>query len=277
MKLIRNSLTVAFVALSLLNYSVAAQSVPSDAGQPSASPEEASHQFGIAAPSNRWAINASSDYSYVAAGDVSFRGVKGNSDAQSVNANINAQIPLDDKWFVPAGIGSRNLFLGTVPGAPIPDQIDTLGFDAGVGYHLNQQWTFAGSLGPRFYRLDGVDGDDLGVGGMVRATWRWKPNLTVAFGIGFEPDSQVPVLPAAGLRWDIRTNLTLNLMWPRPALIYRVNQRVDVFVGGGGNFAVFRADPNLGDKIGQPAFDNALGTYRDFHIGRLSSMPAIFG
>ncbi|MGA9451763.1 MAG: hypothetical protein WBW41_10545, partial [Verrucomicrobiia bacterium] len=76
-----------------------------------------------------------------------------------------------------------------------------------------------------------------------------------------------PALPLAGLRWDIRTNLTLNLMWPGPALIYHVDKRFDVFMGAGGNFTVFRSDPNLGNRIGQPAFNNALGTYRDFHLG----------
>jgi hypothetical protein len=82
-----------------------------------------------------------------------------NSDAQSFNANITAEIPVNDQWFVPVGIGSCNLFLGTIAGAPIPDQIDTLGFDVGVGYRFNEQWTLADSVGPRFYRLDGLNCD----------------------------------------------------------------------------------------------------------------------
>jgi opacity protein-like surface antigen len=267
LKMSQNVVAVAIAALSLLNYSVAGQSALASAGQPAAPPNDATNSYGMAAQGNRWTMGASLDYSYVGGGDISFQGIKGNSDAQSFNANVAAEIPVNDKWFVPVGIGSRNLFLGTVANAPIPDQINTLGFNAGVGYRFNDQWTFAGSVGPRFYRLDGVDGDDVGVSGMFRATYKWKPNLTLGFGIGFEPDSQVPVLPAAGLRWDIRTNLTLNLMWPRPALIYRVDNQFEVFVAGGGNFTVFRTDQNLGDKIGQPAFDHALGTYRDFHIG----------
>jgi hypothetical protein len=208
----------------------------------------------------------SMDYSYVGAGGILFQGIKGNSDAQSFNANVIGEIPVGDKWFIPVGIGSRNLFLNSVAGAPIPDQINTLGFNAGVGYHFNYQWTFAGTVGPRLYRLDNVNGDDVGMAGMVRAIYKWKPNLTLAFGIGFDIDNQVPVLPVGGLRWDIRPNLTLNLMFPKPEIIYRLNPKLSLFVCGDVNFAVFRADQSLGNKIGQPVFNNALGTYRDFHI-----------
>lgn len=223
--------------------------------------------YGEADPSVPWRIGASLDYSYISGGDVSFQGATGKSDAQSLNARIHAEIPINDQWFVPVGIGSRNLFLGTVAGAPIPDQINTAGFDAGLGYHFNDQWTFAGSIGPRFYRLDDIGGDDIGVGGTIRAVYRWKPNLTLVFGVNFNTRRQAPFLPAAGLRWGIRTNLTLNLMWPRPSLVYRVGRKLDVFLAGGGDFTAFRADSNLGNNIGQPQFNNALGTYRDFRVG----------
>jgi opacity protein-like surface antigen len=254
----RSTQFITIAVSTVLGCSIFAQSVP---------PGNPNNLNLTAAQGDPWALRASVDYSYVAGGDITFQGVKGSSGAQSINGDISAQIPVNDKWFVPVGVGSRNTFLGTVADAPIPDQIDTLGFNAGVGYHLNEQWTFVGSIGPQLYRVYDVGGDDIGVGGAVRATWKFKPNLTFAFGFAFEPDSQAPVLPLTGIRWDIRTNLTLNLMWPRPALIYRVTDALDVFVGGGGNFAVFRADQNMGDKIGQPAFDNGLGTYRDFHIG----------
>ena len=230
-------------------------------------PDDIGNSSGVVDRAIPLRIGVSLDYSYVGGGNVSFQGVSGKSAAQSLDARINAGIPLNDQWFVPVGIGSRNLFLGTVAGAPIPDQINALGFGAGLGYHFNDRWTFAGSIGPRFYRFDDIRGDDIGVGGTVRAVYRWKPNLTLAFGLNFEPDRQVPVLPVAGLRWGIRTNLTLNLMWPRPSLVYRVDKRLDVFAAGGGDFTVFRADSNLGNNIGQPQFNNALATYRDFRIG----------
>ncbi len=56
-------------------------------------------------------------------------------------------------------------------------------------------------------------------------------------------------------------------MFPRPVIIYRPMPKLSLFAGGDFKFAVFRADSNQGDKLGQPRYDNALGTYRDFHLG----------
>jgi opacity protein-like surface antigen len=217
---------------------------------------------------NRLRLTASADYSYVAPGDTKFQGTSGRkSDAQSVNAGIGGSVPLSDRWFLPVGIGSGNFFLGSVPGTPIPDRIDTLRLSAGLGYRFNDQWSISAALGPVFYRLDEIGTDDLGIAGGVNALYRVSPKLTWSFGIGFSPESDIPVLPAAGVRWNIQTNLTLNLMFPRPVLIYRVAPKVGLFAGGDFKFAVFRADKNTGDTIGQPAFNNALGTYHDFHLG----------
>lgn len=263
-------LRVAAVVATVLfsTFAATGQSVPQASGQSQSPVATATNQTSaVSPPGNHWGLGVAVDYSYVAGGDASFQGNKAASEAQSVNVGVMGEIPVNDRWFVPLRIGSRNLFLGTVAGTPIPGQISTLGLDTGLGCRWNDQWMFSASLGPRLYRFNDVGGDEVGVGGLVMATYQWKPDLTVGVGLNFEPDRQVPVLPGAGLQWDIRPNLTLDLMWPRTALIYRVDKPLELFVGASGNFAVFRAGPNEGNNIGQPAFNNALGTYRDFHLG----------
>jgi hypothetical protein len=236
--------------------------------EPAALADSVNNQDWTALRSADWRMGFSADYSAVAGRSVNFDGASGRSGAQSANASVTAEVPVNDQWFVPMGLVSRNFFLGGVNGAPIPDQIDTLGAGAGLGWHYNDRWTFVGSVGPRFYRIDDVNGTDIGIGGMLRATYKWKPNLTVAFGLNFEPDRDVPVLPAAGLRWNARTNLTVSIMFPRSGVDYRVNQRLDLFAGFDGNFTVFRAESDLANKTGAPlAFNNGLGTYRDFRFG----------
>jgi hypothetical protein len=254
--------TAGLAALSLLNFSAVAQLTPSVAP-----PYAPNYGDWMAAHPGEWRMGVSADYSAVAAGGVNFDGAHGNSGAQSVNVNLGGDIPLNDAWFVPLGVTSRNFFLGTVPGAPIPDQIDTLGLNAGLGWRVNDRWTIAATIGPRFYRLDSVDGSDIGIGGMVRAVYKWTPALTVAFGFAVDPDRDVPVLPAAGLRWEIRTNLALSLMFPKSGLDYRLNSRLSLFAGFDGNFTVFRGEDDLGNKIGMSQYNNGLGTYRDFHFG----------
>ena len=208
------------------------------------------------------------DYSYVAPGDAKFRGLKeSDSQAQSINAAVAATIPLDDHWYLPVSLHSGNFVLESVAGMPIPDHIDTLRLMAGLGYRINEYWTVSAGLGPALYRVTDIDGDDFGIAGMIGATYRANRDLTVALGIGFNPDNEVPVLPMAGVRWNVQTNLTLNFMFPRPRVIYRLLPQLSVYAGGDIKFAVFRADEDQGDSIGLPQFNNALGTYRDFHLG----------
>jgi hypothetical protein len=213
-------------------------------------------------------IAGSVDYSYVAPGDAKFQGIKeSGSDAQSLHAAVAGAIPINEHWFVPLGLSSGNFWLDSVSGQPIPDRINTLRLLTGLGYRLNDQWILSAGVGPALYRLDDVSTSDLGIGGMIGALHQLSPKVTLAFGLGFNPDSDIPVLPAAGVRWAIETNLTLNLMFPRPVLIYRVSPKVSLFAGGDFKVAVFRADSDLGDKIGLPGYNHALGTYHDFHLG----------
>lgn len=218
------------------------------------------------------------DYSYVGGGAAKFEGAKsGNSDAQAVNVVVAGAIPISEQWFIPVGLGAGNFFLDSVSGVPFPDEIHTLRLHTGLGYRIDEDWTVMATLGPAIYRLDHIDSSDFGLSGMFGATYRMRPNLLLAFGLGINPDSSIPVLPAAGARWDIKTNLTLNLMFPRPALLYRAAPRLSLFAGADVKITVFRADSDQGTRIGQPQFNNALGTYRDFHLGAGAEYELVHG
>jgi len=257
-----NLCAASLAAVCLVNHSAPAQT-----NQSPVVPDSVSYADWTPTQGGEWRMVLSSDYSGVAAGHVDFNGLKGSSSAQSADARLTSEVALNDAWFVPMGLSSHNFFLGTIPGTPIPDQINTLGLNTGLGYHVNEQWTVSGVAGPEFYRLDSVDNSGIGVAGAIRATFKWTPTLTIAMGVSIDPDRDVPVLPAAGLRWDIQPDLTLSVMFPRSGLDYRLNSKLSVFGGFSGNYTVFRGDNNMGDKIGLSQYNNALGTYRDFRAG----------
>jgi len=219
-------------------------------------------------PGNSLRINANADFSYVAGSKAEFRGAKGgDSDAHSIHVGATAVVPLDSEWFVPVGVSSGNIFLDSVTRMPVPDDIHTIRLYGGLGYRFNERLTVSGQFGPNFYRLDNVDTSTIGFSGLLNAVYRFKPTLTLAFGVAFNPDSEIPVLPIAGARWDISEALTLNLMYPRPALIYRLTPKLNLFTGADIKFTTFRAEEGLGNRIGLPRYNNAIATYRDFHFG----------
>jgi len=251
--------------LACLSGSLAAQNNPP---APAASAGAFKQDFlWSSATTNRLRLAGFLDYSYVAAGDVKYYGTKGHSEAETFHLAVTGEIPLTDRWYVPLGIGSENIWMNSVVGAPVPDQINTLRFNAGLGLRLNEQWTFAASLGPVLYALQDIESNDLGIVAMVNAAYRVRPNLLLSFGAAVNPDTDVVVFPAIGARWDIRTNLTLNLMFPKPGIIYRAAPRLSLFAGGGLNGATFRTDNQMASRTGLPQFNRALATYWDFHLG----------
>ena len=150
---------------------------------------------------------------------------------------------------------------------PIPDHINVIRLNAGLGYRFAENWTVTASAGPVLYRVEDIEGDDFGVAGLVRATYRISPDLIFNFGLGFNPDTDVPVLPMVGARWRLETNLTLNLMFPRTGVIYQAAPRLSLFVGVGLSGATFRTSDSLGTGIGDPRFNHALATYWDVRAG----------
>jgi opacity protein-like surface antigen len=220
------------------------------------------------AQTNRLRIGVYLDYGYVAPGTVDYSGANDHkSDAQSINLALSTEFPLNERWFLPVVVGSENLFLGSVDGVPIPERVHVARVNAGVGYRFAENWTLAAGVGPVLYRFEDVEGDDVGVSGGLRATYRVGPNLILNFGMAFNPDSDVPVLPVLGARWTVQTNLDLNLMFPRTGVIYRVAPRVSLFVGAGLGGATFRTDNAFGTEIGDPRFNHELATYWDVRAG----------
>jgi opacity protein-like surface antigen len=212
-------------------------------------------------------VTAGASYSYVAGSKASYYGGKGDSHAQSVVGSVGIEVPLNETWFVPMGAGTFNGFYETLNSAPIPEDIHTLGMTAGIGRRIGEKWTVRATAGPEFYRLSEMRSSDVGVGGLLMAIYRWQPDVTVSMGLSIQPDRNIPVMPAIGARWDISTNLTLNAMFPKPGLFYHANRQLDLFIGAGANFAVFRTDHAMAERMGESRFDHALGTYREFHLG----------
>jgi len=206
--------------------------------------------------------------SYTAAGETKFRGAKfGDSDAFNVNLGLSARVPLNEHWIAPLQLRSQNLYLGSVSGAPLPDDIHTLQFGTGLGYRPNNRWMFMVRVSTALYKLSDIGSDDVGVSGGLTAMWNYSPSLRFMFGVMYSPDSDLKVLPMVGVDWAINEEFDLRLMLPKPRLIYKPNDHWRFHVGADLNMVTFRTSNSLGTSIGLPQYNDALGTYRDIRIG----------
>jgi len=214
------------------------------------------------------AVQTGLNYTYDAPGAAKFQGARlGRSDASTVDLGVDTRLRVNDAWFVPLGLQADNYFLDAVGGAPIPDDIHTLHLRTGLGWRMNDQWTFTGLAGPSLYRMSDVHGDGFGAFGGFLATYRANPAYTWTLGLMASPDNDVPVLPVVGLHWQINDQYTLEVGVPKTRLTYRLDSQWSLYTGLAMNGTVFRADEDLGTKTGFPQYNNALATYRDIRLG----------
>lgn len=208
------------------------------------------------------------DTSYTAAGAAKFRGAKGeDSDAFSLGLGAGGRVGLDGGWSVPLGIQSQNHFLDELASAPVPGRIHTLGFSAGLERRLNEQWSVGLMLSPKIYKFEDLGANDIGLSGGLYASWIYSSTLRFAFGLIVAPDSDVPVLPVAGLDWQINDRFDLSLMYPRPRLSYRIDDRWKLHLGADVNSVTFRTSDTFGNERAMPRYNDALATYRDIRVG----------
>jgi len=218
--------------------------------------------------SSTLAVQTDLNYTYDAPGTAKFLGNRlDKSDASALDFGVDTRLRLNDDWFVPLGLQSDNYFLDGVPGAPVPDDINTLHLRTGLGWHFSDQWTFTGLAGPALYRMNDINSDDFGAFGGLMATYRANPALLWTFGVMISPDNDVPALPVVGLHWQINDQYTLEVGVPKTRLTYHINPQWSLYTGLAMNGTVFRSDEDLGTKTGNAQYNNALATYRDIRLG----------
>lgn len=206
--------------------------------------------------------------SYTLGGDTEFGGRQfGESDAFNASLALSAFWPLSEKWSIPFELQSQHLSLGALAGVPLPHTINTLEFGLGLGYRPNDRWMFMFRVNPAFYKFEDVGGNDIGFSGGLMAEWQHSPSFKWMFGVMWQPNNTMPVIPLVGFEWQINDQWELLMTFPKPRLVYSVTDRLklhagmDLILG-----TTFRSSDTLGTSIGLPQYNDALGSYSEVRL-----------
>jgi len=236
--------------------------------EPDDSCPTSTNRFGIQAEPPQPPFEASLNSSYLPPSGAKVGGTKpGDSDAFALGFNVRGNMPIDEHWRWSLGLGSQNLFLGSIAGAPIPERVNTLNLNAGGGYKFDERWMVNAFCGPMLYRFENVSGDSVGFSGGVVATYHASAALTWTLGVMIAPDSDVVAMPVGGVSWLINDRFTLELGMPKTRLSYRADSKWTFYTGLDMVGTVFRTDENFGSNIGSLRYNNTLATYWDIRLG----------
>lgn len=208
--------------------------------------------------------------SYTAASTAKFDGVKSaeESDAYAFELSIGRKIKLSSSWSLLVDLGSQNIYLNSIPAARVPDEIHTFRITTGAELKVSEKWTITGLFSPSLYRFEDVSSDDVGFSGGLMMAYRYRPTLSWSLGVFVSPNSSLsPVLPVGGLDWKINQKFELQLMFPKPRLLYQITSNWSVFAGGDLTGTTFRTKDDFGTKGGFSKYNDALADYRDIRVG----------
>jgi hypothetical protein len=208
---------------------------------------------------------ANADYSYV--GSVRMQN-SGNLSEQSNQAHfaISTQIPSGQllrfgaEW-------QRYSFSAMPQTAQLPNTLQSVNLIIGADVDL-WGWLIRIEAQPGFYgNFQQFDGKGFNLPFIIGGMYLVNSDLQWVAGVSVNVQRNIPVLPAAGVRWKFAKDWVLNAVLPRPRLEYTLNQFATLYTGGDFKLGTYRMDNNFGNDHGNPSLNNALVDYTEIRVG----------
>ncbi len=151
---------------------------------------------------------------------------------QHYRAEYRTFIPLTKEWFFRGGGGWGAFFFDYTGSARYPDSLHRLNVDIGFGRRLGENFSVFASVSPGVYSdFEDVTWDDVMAFGILAVQWTATDSVEFYAGARINPVDKFPVLPLAGLKWDISDSWRIDAMYPRPSLVWQPSEVVEVFAG----------------------------------------------
>jgi hypothetical protein len=230
------------------------------------------------------AIDLNVDYSWVPQSNLGKSAAFRKVSEQTLQVEATVRLQINDRLSLSIGGEYEDFFFSfqqpnRFATFPLFHNLGIVGAKAGFVYELSPQWSVLGNVAPSFNGdLNNLTARDFVMSGLVALKYSPYGNDKLVFllGANIHSTGTIPVLPIAGVRWQVTDALTLNLTVPRPEIDYALTRRITLFADGSLNGGDFRVPNNAGTAIRQPKFNNAWLSYESIRFGgglRLKILP----
>ena len=209
------------------------------------------------------------DYSYAANAAVTGAGATGvKVDEHSADVKFVVSSQLTRDLLLRVGGEWQRFSFGVPAGAPVPATLQQASAVIGCDYQVGGPWIIRAELQPGVYSdFAEVTGGDVDAPLVLAGVYLANPDLQWLFGLHVDARSQYPVLPVAGVRWKFADEWTLDFMLPRPRLEYDLNDRSQLYLGGGVAAGTYRVGDHFGTSAGVPQLDRQTVDYLELRFG----------
>ena len=208
------------------------------------------------------------DSSYVFESD--FKDRKNDSgSAYSGNIDFGYRIPLGEGW-PNVHCGTWNLRVGAhysrhdfgnSGNVPIPNHIHALSGVVALEYLVDGKTGIIIETRPGVYFENDISSDNFDAPTFAVFAHRFTPSFTGVIGAAYGQFRKYPILPVVGFIWDINESWTVNAIYPKAQVLYKVSDSAKVYFGGEYVGDSVRVDDAKGRSS---RLDNAVLSYSEY-------------
>lgn len=208
---------------------------------------------------------ANADYSYVAGAHMQ-NGGQLSEQSNQVHFVVSTQVGgapllrLGAEW-------QRYSFSSLPETALLPNTLQSVNLVLGMDLEL-WGWLIRFEAQPGFYgNFQDLDANGFNLPFIIGGMYLVNPDLQWVAGVSVNVERNLPVLPAAGVRWKFAKDWVLNAVLPRPRLEYSLTESATLYAGGDFKLGTYRMDSSFGSEHGNRALNNALLDYTEIRVG----------
>ncbi|HEX9077938.1 MAG TPA: DUF6268 family outer membrane beta-barrel protein [Desulfuromonadaceae bacterium] len=197
-------------------------------------------------------------------------GNQGIGPARELSTDIRYVIspPITNDLFLRLGAEWERFAFSAPRTGALPDVLQHVNAVIGFDYQLADQWLMRIELQPGLYGdLRQPGWREMDAPFIIGLAYLRSADLQWFFGLRIEARSQLPVLPALGVRWQMDDSWTLDLQLPQPRLEYGINDRHQAYLGAGVKAGTFTVDEHFGNDHGNPRLNGATIDYAELRLG----------
>lgn len=244
--------------------------VAEDSGEDPFAFEDPGLRDEISAPkSGRVAQEFSLDVTYVADMEME-QGNASFGDVETLQTQLSYVVSPEvaDGFLLRLGGNFNRFSFGLPSQSPIPNTLQ--GYNAIIGFDwaMSDQWLMRFEVQPGIYNTNSdVRWNDVNVPIVIGVSYLQSPQVQWVLGLSVDLWREYPVLPGAGVRWQIADDWVLNAIVPRPRLEYKLNKAIDLFVGAELVGGSFRSSVDHGSTHGNDKLNDTPISYSEVRVG----------
>ena len=152
-------------------------------------------------------------------------------------------------------------------GSPLPDALQAPALVLGIDTQFSNSILARFEFRPGIYGTNHLEWDNFNMPFIAGATYIYSPTLQFIAGVSVDVEAEWPVIPAAGVRWDVARQWVINAILPKPRIEFSPNQNMTLYVGADIKQTGYRMDDQFGNQHGNRNLNNAILTYTEVRTG----------